>query len=457
MRRVGMASRVLLLVSAAIAVQQLASAPVAAQPSAPGPVAAPSSLDAQARQAVVSALATALRDRYVFPDVGEQAAAKIDAARAAGEYDSLSDPAAFAARLHADVEAIAHDKHLRVNWQGGPPSAPAAGAAPPPMPRGEAGVVRADKLAGEIGYIEVVGFPPPEAFRPALDRAMAGLAGSKALIIDVRRNGGGAPPAVAYLVSYLLAADQRVHINTIVGRTAGTNEFIRQDFHNEPTPISFAGVPVYVLTSSRTFSGGEEFAYDVKSLGRATLVGELTGGGANPTGGVPLGNGFGASIPFGRAENPITKTNWEGHGVDPDIAVPAADALKVALDRLGAEPVADIAAASRERVFTPRAEALPGTELAVRSLIVGVTNGSPDYDAMAPQFAEITRQQLPRMQGDFARLGELKSVTFREPGMMGGDAYDVVFANGGLTMSVMIGTDGKIVGAQISPAASAGS
>jgi hypothetical protein len=420
------------------------AAPSAAAP--PAPVAAP--LDAAARQAVVTQLGTALRDRYVFPDVGEQAAAKIDAALATGAYDGL-DNAAFAARLNADVAAIAHDKHLNVGWQGGPPPGPPPGAGPPP--RAEAGVVRADRLAGGIGYIEVVGFPPPEAFRPVLDRAMAGLAGSKALIVDVRRNGGGSPPAVAYLVSYLLAADTRVHINDIVGRTPGTTEFTRTSAYSEPTPVSFAGVPVYVLTSSRTFSGGEEFVYDVKALGRATVVGEVTGGGANPTGGVPLGNGFMASIPFGRAENPVTGSNWEGHGVDPDVAVPAGDALAVALERLGVERVAGIAAASREQVFAPRSVPTAGTEAALRGFVAGLASGTPDYDTLAPQFADVVRQQMPRTQGLFASLGELKSVSYREPGPMGGDAYDVVFANGGLIMSVMLGADGKIAGSMIQP------
>jgi hypothetical protein len=179
--------------------------------------------------------------------------------------------------------------------------------------------------------------------------------------------------------------------------------------------VSFAGVPVYVLTSSRTFSGGEEFAYDVKALGRATLVGELTGGGANPTGGVPLGNGFVASIPFGRPENPITGSNWEGHGVDPDIAVPAGEALGVALERLGAEPAADIAAASREQVFAPRSAPTAGTEAALRSFVAELASGAPDYDKLSPQFAEVVRQQMPGTQGLFASLGELKSVTYREP------------------------------------------
>ena len=101
-------------------------------------------------------------------------------------------PWEFAARLHADVEAIANDKHLRIGAPGGPPPPGAIGPAGPP-PRAEADVVRADRLAGDIGYIEVVGFPPSEGFKPVLDRAMAGLAGSKAPIVDVRRNTGGSP------------------------------------------------------------------------------------------------------------------------------------------------------------------------------------------------------------------------------------------------------------------------
>jgi hypothetical protein len=242
-----------------------------------------------------------------------------------------------------------------------------------------------------------------------------------------------------------------VHINDIVGRTPGTTEFTRTSSYSEPTPVSFAGVPVYVLTSSRTFSGGEEFAYDVKSLGRATLVGEVTGGGANPTGGVPLGNAFTASIPFGRAENPITKTNWEGRGVEPDVAVSASDALKVALERLGATPAADIAAVSREQVFAPRSVPTAGTEAALRSLVAGLASGSPDYDKLSPQFAELVRRDLPRTHGLFSSMGELKSVTFREPGPMGDDAYDVVFASGRLLMSVLLDADGRIAGGMIRP------
>ena len=101
--------------------------------------------------------------------------------------------------------------------------------------------------------------------------------------------------------------------------------------HGDYNSISRAvDKPVYILTAHRTFSGAEAFAYDMQAQKRATIVGEVTGGGANPTGPVPIGDHFIAMIPNGYALNPITKTNWEGVGIKPDIEVPAADALKVA-------------------------------------------------------------------------------------------------------------------------------
>lgn len=139
------------------------------------------------------------------------------------------------------------------------------------MPVNEAGVTRADRLAGGIGYLEVVVFPPPQIFNPVLDRAMAALEGSNALILDVRRNRGGSPESVAYLVSYLIEPGRP--INTIVSREPKTTNFTRENHNSVPTPVSFAEIPVYVLTSAKTFSGGEELAYDLQALKRGTIIG----------------------------------------------------------------------------------------------------------------------------------------------------------------------------------------
>ncbi|MBU3078781.1 S41 family peptidase [Sphingomonas quercus] len=418
------------------------AAPAAAQ-AGPQPVAAPAkAIDPAGRQAVVEKLAQSMRDQYVFPEIGEQAAAALTAALARGDYNALSDPAALAARLTADLAAVAHDKHLRVISQASPPPPPPAGARP--APRDEAGIVRADKLANDIGYIEVSGFPPPPVFKPVLDRALAKLKGSRALIIDDRRNGGGVPQSVAYLVSYLLPPGEPVTIIEFIGRTPGTREFKRDRTITSPTPFSFGGVPIYVLTSKATFSGGEEFAYDLKTMKRATLVGEVTGGGANPVGPVSLGYDLLVAMPGGRPESPITKTNWEGVGVEPDVRVPEAEALGAALKALGEEPVADINAASREQLFTPRSTPVPGSDAVLRRVIAMYATGKMDDTLFAPDAIEEARRALPFMLAQRMRYGELKSLTFREV-RMGADMYVATFDNGAAGIGIAVDPDGRVL------------
>ena len=323
-----------------------ASSVIAAVPSAQERSA---TLDEPTRRAVVEAAAKMLRDRYVFPDVGDQAARAIESALRDGAYNSLEQPAAFAQRLTEDLRAVAKDRHLRVTAPGVPVTAPR-----PTRPRAEGGIARADILDGNVGYVEVVAFPPPDAFISAVNRAMAPLEKTRALIVDVRRNGGGSPMTVAYLVSYFIRGGGRVHVNSFINRNPGTETFRTQDFWSTPTPFSYAGKPVFVLTSGYTFSGGEEFAYDMQVMKLATVVGETTGGGANPGGAVRLAAGLTMFVPGGRARSPITGTNWEGVGVIPDVAVPSEHALRVALEQLGVSPAAvDIDALSRSRVFEP--------------------------------------------------------------------------------------------------------
>jgi hypothetical protein len=418
-----------------------------APPTAPAPA---STIDSNVRHDVVAKLSEALRNDYVFPEVGAKAAEKITASLAAGEYDSLADPNAFAARLSADVAAVAHDKHLSIRSMSAPPPPPST--APRTMPRADAGITRADKLAGGVGYIEVIGFPPLPAFKPAADKAMLALKGSRALILDARRNGGGSPDGVAYLVSFLVAPHHSIEISDIVSRVPKTKDFDRKRFDSQPTPVSFTKIPVYVLTSKDTFSGGEEFAYDVQTHKLGKIVGEVTGGGAHPTGPADLGHGLVASIPFGRTENPITKANWEGRGVQPDISVPAQDAFKTALTRLGHKPTIDIASASLKQVFAPRSTPLPGTEAAARQFIAGLASGNPDYASMSPDFAKFNREQLPMTQRIFLPLGELRSTKFEGAGMMGGDEYRVLFAKGAMFVDVVLNSEGKVEGAMMRPA-----
>lgn len=279
-------------------------------------------LDAAARADIVSALSRELQRAYVFPDkaaaMEHQLRANLDDHR----YDAIDSPASFARALTADLQAITHDKHLRVTDR---PGGGVAGAGRPST------FGDAKRLDGNIAYVEVRTFA--EAADDARERTgevMGAAADAAALIVDVRANGGGRPETVALVSSYLFD-DNPVHLNSLYWRPADRTDRFFTDPHVPGK--KFGGTkPIYVLTSARTFSGAEEFAYNLQALKRATIVGETTGGGAHPGDVVSLPHGLFVFVPSGRAINPITNTNWEGTGVIPDISVPAATALDKALE-----------------------------------------------------------------------------------------------------------------------------
>jgi C-terminal processing protease CtpA/Prc len=299
------------------------------------PVPATAPVDAVTRQQVVDGTLQALADRYVFPDAAQRAISLIRAEAAAGGFAGLDDSAAFADRLTALLQRATQDRHLRVRYSARPlPTGDEAApdAAERAHQRRQAaqanfGVERVERLPGNLGYIDLRSFHDLAEAAPSLSAAMNLVAHTDALIVDLRRNGGGDPAAVAFLTSYLL--DERTHLNSLWWREGErTEQFWTQDV--VPGPRFGGRKPVYVLTARHTFSGAEEFSYNLKALKRATLVGETTGGGAHPGGVVRVAAHFGVFVPTGRAINPITKSNWEGTGVEPDVPVPADDALRVA-------------------------------------------------------------------------------------------------------------------------------
>ncbi len=314
----------------------LLAAPLASQtrPAASGPEATAPVTAAQ-RKAVVEALAKALKARYVFAEVADKVGPALLTKAAKGAYDSATTVPAFAEALGKDLKELGNDGHFRVRFNpefkpqvddDQPPTKEEVAEARQEATRRAFGIAKVEQLPGNVGYLDVRGFGPTEFVGPAFSAALQLLSGTEALILDLRQNGGGDPESVAYLVSHFFGEGDSRLINSIYNRPRDTT---RQYWTNPTLPTRYAG-PVYVLTSARTFSGGEECAYDFQTQKRATLVGETTGGGANPGGPVALAHGFLAFIPTGRAINPITKTNWEHVGVKPDVPVPAAEALKVA-------------------------------------------------------------------------------------------------------------------------------
>jgi hypothetical protein len=296
-------------------------------------------VDAAARREVVENLLKRLSDTYVFPDAAAKMERAVRERLDRGEYDKLASAKQFAEKLTADIQEVSHDKHLRVRYSFQPIPERAAGPREPSaeereqfrreMSRINYGFQKVERLPGNIGYVEFRGFFDPEGGADTVAAVFNFLANTDAIIFDLRRNGGGDPKMVALICSYLFGAEP-VHLNDLHWRE-GKGERVEEFWTlKNVSGRRYAGKDVYVLTSGYTFSGAEEFSYNLKNLKRATLVGETTGGGANPGGGNRLSAHFGAFIPTGRAVSPITRTNWEGTGVEPDVKVSADQALKTA-------------------------------------------------------------------------------------------------------------------------------
>jgi hypothetical protein len=294
------------------------------------------------REIVTKALEL-LRANYVFPEQAGQAATAIEARLEAGEYDDL-DEITLTERLTRDLQEITGDRHLRVVLGGGPgPRRERIGEPEEPKDH-EArrlamrrmgrldnfGIRQVERLDGNVGYLDVRRVAVPANAGPAIGAAMELVAGTYALIIDLRHNHGGAPEGVVFWCSYLL--DERpTHLNDIFHADTGET---RQFWALPYVPgTRYVDRPVFVLTSGHTFSGGEDFAYTLQALGRATVIGETTGGGAHPTRGFPISAAVHIGIPFARSVNPVTGTNWQGTGVVPDVPADAERAYDVAYAR----------------------------------------------------------------------------------------------------------------------------
>ncbi|MEW6733315.1 MAG: S41 family peptidase [Acidobacteriota bacterium] len=295
-------------------------------------------IDAAVRTEVIEALIKELNEKYIFPEVAKQLEKDLRERLVRKEYDNLTSAAVFSRTLTKHLREISHDKHLDVSYSYRmlPPMF-RPGEAPPGPPLGanlaaklNFGFEKVERLSGNIGYLKLNGFMDPQTGTgDVATAAMNFLSNTDALIIDLRQNNGGMPGMVALLCSYFFAGPP-VHLNDIQWRTPEGNH-IQQSWTLSYVPGKrYINKEVYILTSKFTFSAAEEFTYNLKTQKRATIVGETSGGGANPGGGVRLQDHFIAFIPTGQAINPITKTNWEGTGITPDIAVPAEQALYVA-------------------------------------------------------------------------------------------------------------------------------
>ncbi len=327
----------------------------------------------------VARVARAIEDNYFDPAKGKAIADGLRADAKKGAFDRLSDPRELAHALTERLEPLDH--HFSVVYSASAP-APVGAAPARPQPSFEEqtrrinyGFRSVQMLPGAIGYIDMrqhADFPfgqPDHPARRAIDSALALVSGADAVIIDLRDNGGGSPAMVGYLVSAF--TPKGADIYNVFHSREGTQSEAPADWY--PSPM--LDKPLYILTSGRTGSAAEATAYTLQAAKRAVIVGDTSYGAANPGGTVDIGDGFAMFVSNGSPVNAVNKSNWEGVGVKPDVAVPAAEALDraqiLALEAaLAKRPDGPFATDSRWTLEALKAKANPPAGL----------SGLPDYE-----------------------------------------------------------------------------
>ncbi|MFX0203596.1 MAG: S41 family peptidase [Candidatus Hodarchaeota archaeon] len=297
-------------------------------------------LDSKTKSDVIRDINELLIEKYIFLDVAEEMQNYLNTKLTNGDYDKIDDPIHFANVVRADLYEISKDNHFYLEFN---PERVKLIKAQKSKSEEEVektnrkifeadriinfGFKKVEHLKGNIGYLDLRLFCNAEYAGETAVAAMNLLANSDAVIIDLRDTPGGYPNMVQLLCSYFVKGTQegRTHLNTFERRYANS---IEQFWTISYVPGKrMYDTDLYILTSQYTGSGAEEFTYNMKHLKRAIIVGEKTRGSANPVDYEIIQDKFVMHLPTGRPVNPISKTNWEQIGIEPDIAVPVDQAL----------------------------------------------------------------------------------------------------------------------------------
>lgn len=289
------------------------------------------------KKQVVDSIALFMTDKYVFPDKGKEMGDLVQKNLKDGKYKEINDPREFANQLSQDLLTINNDRHIGVRY----------------MPERIAMIKKAEEdednkeleeyekrqreysnfyfkeikmLPGNVGYLKFNGFMDASVAGPTAVAAMNFLSNSDAIIIDLTENGGGSPSLIQLITTYFF--DDSEHLNSFYIRDGEQmNQFWTLTYVPGERMVE---TDIYVLTSKYTFSGAEEFTYNLKNMERAVIVGETTGGGAHPVSSYIINDNFMVRVPFGKAVNPITNSNWEGTGIEPDVKTSKDEAMDMA-------------------------------------------------------------------------------------------------------------------------------
>lgn len=289
-----------------------------------------SAFDENTKKKIVFNIASLIEDNYVFPDMAREISDTLKLNYKNHNYQGIRNSYSLISTLNDDISNIANDKHLSIMYTDNQMVEGTEEDFRAFLRTQKYGFEKVKMLSGDIGYLKLNFFADtkgfPEAVRTA-EEAMSSFQNAKAIIFDLRENGGGSPEMIQLLSSYLFEGEP-IHLNSFYWRE--TNSETETWTYSDVKGKRFPNTKVFILTSKDTFSAAEEFTYNLKHLKRATIIGEVTGGGAHPGGVHRVNSNIEIFVPAGRAINPITQTNWEGVGVKPDIEVAAKDALDVA-------------------------------------------------------------------------------------------------------------------------------
>jgi len=283
-------------------------------------------IDEVIRTSVIGRLLSRVEAGYVIPEAAQIAIRNLRTAQVSGEYQGVGTARRFAERLTSDLRSATHDKHIAVFFDP-EPATPAESSTPPAKVRERFnfGFYKIERLRGNVGYLDLRSFANLDEGRETASAYLDALANFDAIIIDLRQNGGGNTSMAAYIASYFFGP-KPVHFTDMYWRDQNKTVEVWTS-ENLPGRRSVSQ-DLYLLVGPSTFSAAEDFCYSLQQLKRATLVGEKTGGGAHMGRGLQrLSPLFTAFIPVGQSLNPVTKTNWENAGVEPEVKVPAEGAL----------------------------------------------------------------------------------------------------------------------------------
>lgn len=339
----------------------------------------PSPLTATERDAAALQLATALEESFVFPDVGAAYAKMLRERVQTKAYADLTEPAAFATKVTADLQAVSKDGHLKLDLRsafgpgpggpgpggpgpggrgpGGPGPRPAGGGAPPSF--GEA--LAETKMIGEVAYLKFNHFPnDPDVAARARKFLLDHAGQTKAIVLDARDSRGGTVMIMDAILPLLFAENTTlVRMDTRAAAEArmrppgggpppappasmvpqpAPEGIVRRDHVVLPDASEkrLQKVPVFYLTTKLTRSAAEHFALALQRTGRGVVIGETTAGAGHFGTILPIGERFGAFLPVGRSYDPDNNRGWEGSGIVPNVPIAPAQALDEALRRAGA-------------------------------------------------------------------------------------------------------------------------